>query len=177
MSQTRRFEITSFALHLLAMGLMLCDHLWATVLTAQDWLTWVGRIAFPLFAFMLAEGFAHTRSKKKYALRLLLFALISELPFNLMLSGSFFYPLHQNIMFTFLLAFAAMALCEKIKSHFSARYLRIPLLVLTALGFHFAGFITFVDYFGYGILTVLLFYFTRTQEDTPRNRKPLLWAL
>ena len=58
MSKTRRFEITSFALHILAMLFMLCDHLWATLLTSQDWLTWVGRIAFPLFAFMLAEGFS-----------------------------------------------------------------------------------------------------------------------
>ena len=54
----QKFELTSFALHMMAMVLMLCDHLWATLLTSQDWLTWVGRIAFPLFAFMLAEGFS-----------------------------------------------------------------------------------------------------------------------
>ncbi len=177
MSQTRRFEITSFALHLLAMGFMLCDHLWATLLTSQDWLTWVGRIAFPLFAFMLAEGFSHTRDRKKYAKRLLIFALITELPFNLMLSGSLIYPLHQNVMFTFLLAIAAMSVCEKIKSRISALWLRILLFALTALGFHFAGFITFVDYYGYGILMVLLFYFTRAEEDTPPQRKVFLSVL
>ena len=176
MSETRRFEITSFALHILAMLFMLCDHLWATLLTSQDWLTWVGRIAFPLFAFMLAEGFSHTRDRKKYAKRLLIFALISELPFNLMLSGSLIYPLHQNVMFTFLLAIAAMSICEKIRKRFS-RLPGILLCLLTTLGFYFAGFITFVDYYGYGILTVLVFYFTHTAASDTRNRKLLAAAV
>ena len=81
--------ITSFGLHILAMILMLCDHLWATLLSDFSWLTWIGRIAFPLFAFMIVEGFFHTKDRKKYILRMLIFAVISEIPFIKMFFGHF----------------------------------------------------------------------------------------
>ncbi len=75
-------EISAATLHLAAMLFMLMDHLWATLLPAQDWLTCVGRLAFPVFAFMAVEGYFHTHSFKRYALRLLVLAVISEVPFD-----------------------------------------------------------------------------------------------
>ena len=62
--------ISSFTLHIIAMLLMLCDHFWATILFQYDWLTWVGRLAYPIFAFMLVEGYFHTHNLKKYMGRL-----------------------------------------------------------------------------------------------------------
>ena len=62
--------ISSFTLHILAMTLMLCDHLWATLFPAQEWLTCIGRMAFPIFAFMIAEGYSHTSNVRNYIFKI-----------------------------------------------------------------------------------------------------------
>ena len=74
MGSSRRFETTSMSLHVIAMACMLCDHLWATVVPGNDWLTCVGRLAFPIFAFLIVEGYFHTGSLRRYVGRLLLCA-------------------------------------------------------------------------------------------------------
>lgn len=62
MDTFKRIDISAAALHVLAMTLMLMDHLWATLFPSLDWLTCAGRIAFPIFAFMIAEGYFHTHN-------------------------------------------------------------------------------------------------------------------
>lgn len=154
------FDLSSFALHLFAMAFMLMDHLWATVVSGSLWLTCVGRLAFPIFAFMIVEGYYHTRNLKKYMLRMLVFALISEIPFDLMVGGAVFYPFHQNVMWTFLLSLGAIALLEKILRERKG-IVQMLLCCLTVLVSALLGTLLMLDYFGYGVLTVLTFYIFR----------------
>ncbi len=156
----KRFEITSAGLHILAMALMLCDHMWATVITGSDWLTCLGRLAFPIFAFMIVEGYFHTRNLKGYVRRMLLFAVVSEIPFNLMCSGSPIYPFHQNVLWTFLMGIGAIHLNEMARRS-GRTWLRILTAAGTILAGDLLGTLAMVDYFGAGVLTVLAFYFFR----------------
>lgn len=158
MAQRFFLETTSASLHIIAMICMLCDHLWGTVVPGNDWLTCIGRLAMPIFSFLLVEGYFHTKSLKKYAGRLLLFAIISEIPFNLMMGSSLFYPVHQNILWSFLIALGLIHLNEKAKAKGN-----MPLRILTGgatvlLG-AVLGLLTMVDFYHAGILTVLVFYF------------------
>lgn len=153
-------ETTSTALHIMAMLFMLCDHLWATIISGNDWLTCVGRLAFPIFAFLLVEGYFHTGNLKKYMLRMLAFALLSEIPFNLVMGSTWVYPIHQNVLWTFLISLVLIHLNELAKCS-GRRWQQILVIPLTlALGF-LLGLITFTDYHYAGIFMVLTFYYFR----------------
>ncbi len=157
--QKQRGLLNAFSLHLVAMALMLCDHLWATVLQVNI-LTWIGRLAFPIFAFMIVEGYFHTQNLKKYVLRLLIFALISEVPYDLMYENTWFYPFGQNVLWTFLLGLACIHLIEKARKKG-----KWWLTLLVAASVMFVGFwlgaLTMVDYHGEGVLMVIGFYIFR----------------
>ena len=161
--EKRRIDISSIWLHIFAMIFMLLDHMWATVLSDYQWMTCVGRIAFPIFAFMTVEGYVHTSNFKKYMTRLLISAVISEIPFNLMLSGSVIYPYHQNVLWTFLIGLSLVHLNELAKKKEKLWLTLITAIGTAAVGF-VIGMITFVDYNGAGILTVLAFYFFRGRK-------------
>ena len=152
-------DISAFGLHVLAMTLMLGDHIWATLPHISTWFTAMGRIAFPIFAFLMAEGHAHTADIKKYRLRLLLLAVVTEVPFNLMCCGRVFYPIHQNVIWTFLLASVCIGVIDK-----AWEKKTVP-AALAAAGVtwlcYLAGYVLFVDYHGEGVLTVVMFYLLR----------------
>lgn len=163
MEKKFNLQITSTALHILAMALMLCDHLWATVVPGNEWLTCIGRIAFPIFAFMIVEGYFHTRNLKKYVCRLLIFALLSELPFNLVVGSRWFYPIHQNVLWCFLLSIGLIHLNEKAKAK-DKLWLRILTALVTTIFGALLGLLTMLDYYHAGVLTVLVFYFFRQRK-------------
>ena len=149
--------ISSFTLHIIAMLLMLCDHFWATILFQYDWLTWVGRLAYPIFAFMLVEGYFHTHNLKKYMGRLLFWAILSEIPFNLMYGGGLIYPFHQNVLWTFLIALSGVFLARKAEKKLQHKLAAIPVWVLCIAVCYVLGILGMTDYYGFGVLTVFLF--------------------
>ena len=157
-SASKNFELTAAVLHIIAMTLMLMDHLWATLLPAREWLTCAGRVAFPIFAFMAVEGYFHTRSFKKYILRMLLFAVLSEIPFDLMYGGPWFYPVHQNVLWTFLLGLLGVWLMEQVRKK-GKTWMYLLVCVLVVLAGLVLGTLCMVDYYGVGVLTVFVFYF------------------
>lgn len=157
MQQTAQKGISALTLKLFAMTFMLMDHMWATVVTNVPWLTVIGRMAMPIFAFQIAEGFFRTHDRRRYLLRMLLFALVSEIPFNLMAGGRVFYPIHQNVMFTFLIALLLMSAMERFYAQ-KIRFLFVS--VACAAAAWILGIVTFVDYYHYGIFMVLLFYWS-----------------
>ncbi len=157
-----RFDISSAGLHILGMVIMLMDHAWVTIAPSHDWLTWVGRIAFPIFAFLTAEGYFRTKNFKGYLGRMILFALLAEIPFNLMNTGGsgFFYPLHQNVLFTFAIALLLMRCIDKVRDKFEKKAALVMFFsgAMLLVGYLLGSFL-FVDYYGAGVVTVLIFYF------------------
>ena len=155
-------ETTSFSLHLMAMVFMLCDHLWGTIVSGNDWLTCIGRLTFPLYAFMIVEGYFHTKNLKNYAGRLLLFAVLSEIPFNLAMGSRLFYPIHQNVLWSFLISIGLIHWNEKMKGKqiWKQIFVAAASICIGTL----AGILTFVDFYQAGILTVLAFYFFRGKK-------------
>lgn len=159
MLQKRLIKFTSAHLHIIGMALMLCDHIWAVSLINFEFLTMVGRIAFPIFCFLMVEGFHHTRNVNKYLTRLLVGAVISEIPFNLVVGGSWTYITHQNVLWTFFLGVLMLKYLERQKNKSLAKQVVFSLLI--SASFLLAAVLGFVDYYAPGLLTILVFYFFR----------------
>ena len=151
--------LTSNMLRAIAVLLMVIDHIWATYMSFGDWMTYIGRMAFPIFAFQIAEGFVHTKNFKKYALRLLGFALVSELPYNLFYSSRWFNPYHQNVLFTLLLGLMAIKVIDNLKKNHKAKDIALSVLWLFLIVV--GSVIGFVDYGLNVTLMVVLLYICR----------------
>ena len=125
---------------------------------------YIGRIAFPIFCFLLVEGFQRTRDVRKYALRLGLFALISEVPFDLTFSGQLLEFRYQNVFFTLFLGLLAMMAADWVRKqnlHFLVTA-ALDIGVLAA-GIAAAEFLR-TDYAGSGVLCIMAMYFFRQRR-------------
>ena len=149
--------MSSFALHIIAMIFMLCDHMWATILD-YEWLTCIGRIAFPIFAFLITEGYIHTSNINKYIKRMVIFAIITEIPFNLMVSASPIYPFHQNVLWTFVISLLTL---KYLNFDNTKNIFKSILIILLAI---IIATVTMCDYFGAGVMMVVGFYIFRKSK-------------
>ena len=115
MDNRKKYQILDgTALKLIAMISMVFDHAGDMFFPDVMWPRMIGRLAMPIFSFFIAEGFSHTRDKKKYLCRLGIFALISEIPFDLAFEGKIGFS-HQNTMLSFFLAVVALMLYDWIQ--------------------------------------------------------------
>ena len=114
-------------LKLIAIVSMLIDHInksmiYPNLVTNDGFLTKlsnlfdiIGRIAFPLFCFLLVEGFYKTHSRKKYLLNLIIFGVISEVPFDMFTTASFFNKNWNNVMFSLALVLVTIWIIDTLK--------------------------------------------------------------
>lgn len=134
-------------LKVIACMTMLLDHVGAMFVRGYT-LRIIGRIAFPIFCFLMAEGAYYTKNPRKYALRLLIGALLSEIPFDLAFQRGLTWR-SQSVMVTLLLGFLAVEAIQNTQNN---------LLKLLAVSAGFAlGQLLQTDYGGYGVLLIVLF--------------------
>lgn len=136
--------ITGSTLKIIALATMLTDHIGAVVLGRMELtgallyayyiMRIIGRTAFPIFCFLLAEGFRHTGSKTRYALRMLVFALVSEIPFDLAVRGEAFDFSYQNVFFTLFIGLLVLCGLKKVSSEWKPDNMKI-LAAFGLLGF------------------------------------------
>ena len=148
--------IDGTTLKIIAMICMVFDHVGDNIFPSQTWMRIIGRIALPLFAFCISEGYIHTKDKKKYLKRLGIFALISEIPFNLLTNKTIFSINHQNVMVTFFIAILSLIVFDKItKSKNKISYIFGTLIVLI---FGIISLILKTDYNLFAVLLVFIYY-------------------
>ena len=138
---------------------------------ADIWMRKIGRIAFPIFCFLLVEGFFHTSNRKKYALSLGIFALVSEIPFDLAFRSSILEFTYQNVMVTLLIGFLTIWAMEVLRQ-------KNPAWMVVAAGIGvLAGYLVKSDYSWKGIILILVFYFFYYEpvEKTIAGCLALLW--
>ena len=105
--------LDSFQLKCIAIVSMALDHTGAVLYPSQIWLRCLGRIAFPIFCFLIVEGLFHTHDVRRYMGRLGVFALISEIPYDLAFRGVPLEYAHQNVFFTLLIGIGMVVLLER----------------------------------------------------------------
>ena len=163
--------MTSFVLKVIAMITMVIDHLGNAWLKHTTEMNVIGRIAFPIFAFQISEGYTHTKNLKKYFFRLTLFAFLSQIPFMLFRS-LYTTGFALNIFFTLTVGLLAIFCYDKFTSstlsfvknekiNWTIKHL---LGIFPAILFGFIAEYACFDYGFFGIATIFLFYIFRNHK-------------
>lgn len=157
--------MNGFWLKIIAMVTMLIDHSAAILLPYDtplyDICRSIGRLAFPIFCFLLVEGFWHTGNVKKYLVRLGIFALLSDIPFDLAFFHTPIYPEYQNIFFTLFIGLMVLVLLKLIEDKYKGGGLYPILGAAVVVGGCLLSVLLSTDYNYIGILMILSFYLFR----------------
>jgi len=135
------------------MAAMLIDHIGAVFFPKALWLRIIGRISFPLFAWGIAMGYIRTSNWKRYAARLLVTGLITQIPYTLLFENEYL-----NVCFTLLAGLLALKVLEA-----RANWIRLLGLAGIMLAVHILKF----EYGIYGLFTILIFHYCRNNKKLP----------
>ncbi|MBQ9443890.1 MAG: TraX protein [Lachnospiraceae bacterium] len=148
--------MTGLVLKLIAVVTMFLDHIGSVFFPGTLWLRYVGRLAFPIYCFLIVEGFLHTRNLKAYMWRLFAFALISEIPFDMAFYGKVFDVKHQNVFWTMLFGLMAISLMSLIS--LENMILESALRLLIAAPFAVTAQLIHTDYRWVGVYLIAVMY-------------------
>ena len=155
-------------LKIIAMVSMVFDHAGDLFFPGVMWPRMIGRLAMPIFSFCIAEGYAHTRDKNRYLLRMGIFALISEVPFDLAFEGKVGFG-HQNIMLTFFLSILALKIFDLIRGEEPRNIGKTVLGTLAVLVMAGLALLLRADYTIFAVIAVFLFYVLRNRHPLVRS--------
>lgn len=147
----------------LAVLFMLIDHIGLVFFPNNPIWRMIGRLAMPIFAFGIASGFYYTKSLTCYIKRILIFALVSQIPYALVCQYAFGQMIYLNIGFTFLSALICLGILEDRFSAGLPRMMKCMLLIFMLLFVE----VLHVDYGIYGVLTVIIFYYFYMKQKQP----------
>lgn len=143
---------------------------WDKLINVYYVMRYIGRIAFPIYCFLLVEGFKRTHDVKKYALRLGIFALVSEIPFDLCFNASLIEFTYQNVFFTLFIGLLTMMAVDWSGKH---RWSESPIndrvirklftCIFTAMGIAAAELLS-TDYAGTGVMCIMIMYLFRNRK-------------
>lgn len=166
--------LTGSTLKIIAMITMLIDHIGAAVLVRMiiagnselydmySVLRMIGRIAFPIFCFLLIEGFCYTKDAKKYAARLFLFALLSEVPFDLAFSSKVLEFQYQNVFFTLVIGLVTIMLYKKVgEAPVQNPILKLVMQLAVGIAGGCVAEVMKTDYGMLGVMVIVVFYMLR----------------
>lgn len=156
MDRKQQGLFNNFTLKMIAIISMLTDHVGCILFPDELIFRAIGRIAFPIFCFLVVEGFFHTRNTWNYLMRLCIFAILSEIPFDLAFFGKVFYLQKQNVFITLALGLCAIFCLEEMTSR---RRFVIPFVSILAISY-FCN----CDYGAGGVLLICMFYETRDNK-------------
>ena len=167
-------KLNGTVLKIIAALFMVIDHAGYMFFPKVIWIRKVGRISFPIFAFFIAEGFFYSKDRRRYLLRMLLFAVISELPFDLAFFGKWYWK-YQNVMFSFALAILALMIFEKCREN--GKWWGWTLGLLGIGGCAWASVLLKTDYSYYAVILVAVFYIFRGAGRICSNGAGLLFQV
>ena len=171
--ELKRPSLSGSTLKMIAMVIMFIDHIGAVIvqrtMTMEGFnhdfwsslympIRYVGRLAFPVFCFLLVEGFVHTSNVKNYLKGMVVFALISEIPFNLCLTGNIFSLDYQNVFWELALGIVAMFCLKKIEKTRNNYWIQVILRIAVIIVFAAMAEGLNFDYGMYGIISIVALY-------------------